>query len=50
MPTSPEGFRGARIFGLLGSPDLDVVAAARKDELALELRAHLVGAGIAAAP
>ena len=46
----PEGFRGARIFGLLGSPDLEVVAPARMDELALELRAHLVGAGIAAAP
>jgi diadenosine tetraphosphate (Ap4A) HIT family hydrolase len=46
----PEVFRGPRVFGLLGNPEVEVVAPERMDELALELRAHLVGAGIAATP
>jgi diadenosine tetraphosphate (Ap4A) HIT family hydrolase len=37
--------RGARIFGLLGNPDLDVVPSERMDELALAIREHLVAAG-----
>lgn len=41
--------RGARIFGLLNNPDLDVVTEARRDELALALREHLVTAGVASA-
>jgi diadenosine tetraphosphate (Ap4A) HIT family hydrolase len=45
-----EDHRGPRVFGLLNSPDLEVVAPERMDELALELRAHLVAEGIAAAP
>jgi diadenosine tetraphosphate (Ap4A) HIT family hydrolase len=42
--------RGPRVFGLLGNPDLEVVAPERMDELALGLRAHLLAAGIGAAP
>jgi diadenosine tetraphosphate (Ap4A) HIT family hydrolase len=37
--------RGARIFGLLGNPDLSIVPPERMDEIALEVRAHLVAAG-----
>ena len=42
------GLRGPRIFGLLNNPDLDVVTEARRDELALALREHLVTAGVVA--
>jgi diadenosine tetraphosphate (Ap4A) HIT family hydrolase len=41
---------GPRIFGLLGNPDLEVVAPERMDELAIAVRAHLVDAGVAAVP
>jgi diadenosine tetraphosphate (Ap4A) HIT family hydrolase len=37
--------RGARIFGLLGNPDLGVINVERMDELAIELRAHLRSSG-----
>ncbi len=40
---APE-HRGARIFSLLGNPELDVVASERMDELALAIRDHLVAA------
>jgi len=35
----PMAFRGSRIFGLLGNPDLAVVAAERMDAISLALRA-----------
>ena len=41
-----DAYRGARIFGLLGNPDLEVVAPERMDELAIAVRNHLAGAGI----
>lgn len=46
----PEAFRGPSIFGLLGNATLDVVDAARMDELALRVRDHLVSAGVGASP
>ena len=46
-PDHPEAFRGARIFGLLGNPQLEVVAPERMDELAIALRGQLALAGIA---
>ncbi|HLK46239.1 MAG TPA: hypothetical protein VKT18_09620, partial [Acidimicrobiales bacterium] len=42
--------RGPRIFGLLNNPGLDVVTEARRDELALALRAHLLTSGAVAQP
>ncbi len=46
----PDAFAGPKVFGLLANPDLEVVAPERMDELALELRAPLVAAGVAMAP
>lgn len=46
----PDAFRGPRIFGLLGNPDLDVVTEKRMDEVTLGVRSHLAAAGIAGAP
>jgi diadenosine tetraphosphate (Ap4A) HIT family hydrolase len=43
----PVAYRGARIFGLLGNPELAVVAPERMDELSIAVRSHLGGAGIA---
>ncbi len=42
----PDAYRGPRIFGLLGNPELAVVAADRMDELSIEVRRHLAEAGI----
>jgi len=42
----PVAYRGSRIFGLLGNPELDVVATARMDEIALAVRDHLARGGI----
>jgi len=44
----PDAYCGTKIFGLLGNASLDVVDAARMDELALGVRGHLVAAGVAA--
>jgi len=41
----PDAYVGSKVFGLLGNPSLDVVAPERMDELALEVRAHLLAAG-----
>ena len=46
----PDAYLGPRIFGLLGNPELDVVAPERMDELALAVRAHLAAAGITGQP
>jgi diadenosine tetraphosphate (Ap4A) HIT family hydrolase len=46
----PEAYRATRVFGLLGNPELEVIPPERMDELALRIRAHLVSAGVAAAP
>lgn len=43
-------YRGARIFGLLGNPELPLVSDDRKDELALALRVRLTTSGVARAP
>jgi diadenosine tetraphosphate (Ap4A) HIT family hydrolase len=48
-PDLAEEARGARIFTLLGNPELDVVATDRMDAIALALRGHLEAAGVAAA-
>lgn len=39
-------YRGSRIFGLLGNPELDVVATVRMDQIALAVRDHLARGGI----
>ena len=46
----PDAYRGPRIFGLLGNPELAVIAPERMDELALEIRAHLASMGITSQP
>jgi diadenosine tetraphosphate (Ap4A) HIT family hydrolase len=46
----PDAYRGPGIFGLLGNPELAEVTPERQDELSLELRAHLVAAGMADPP
>ena len=46
----PEAYRGTKVFGLLGSDTLDVVAPERMDELALAVRAQLVAAGSVPSP
>jgi diadenosine tetraphosphate (Ap4A) HIT family hydrolase len=45
-----DRFRGAKVFGLLGNPELPLVTDERKDELSVLLRRHLVAAGAAQAP
>ncbi len=42
----PDAYRGARIFGLLGNPELEVVAPERMDEIAIAVRDHLAHMGI----
>ncbi|HUD69784.1 MAG TPA: HIT domain-containing protein [Acidimicrobiales bacterium] len=47
-PDLPDAYRGSRIFGLLGNPELDVVSPERMNELAIALRGHLADSGIIA--
>jgi diadenosine tetraphosphate (Ap4A) HIT family hydrolase len=42
----PDAYRATKIFGLLGNPELEVVAPERMDEVAIAVRDHLARMGI----